>query len=328
MKVFITGGHGFIGSRVVRQLLDAGHQVSCLVRQTSDTARIDGLDWQKVVGDVRERESMAEAMAAADATIHLASPSSWSDINSPVMSDVVEGGTSNILDIAKGLEGHRVVFCSSIIAVGASEDSPQMHDEATPFNLRDPALIYAHAKHRAEGLCREAAAQGVEVMTVNPAEVYGPEDTSFVTAGNLVDFAKSSPVFVSRGGTSVVHVDDVAAGVIRAMEVGRPGERYILGGENLTVRELAALTLEILGQTKRIVEVPSPVLRAVAKVGGALRIPLPFEPLVIPYATRYFFMDNRKARQELGVDFRSARETLEPTLAWLREAGHIPGGAA
>ncbi|TVR02784.1 MAG: NAD-dependent epimerase/dehydratase family protein [Deltaproteobacteria bacterium] len=320
MKVFLTGGHGFIGSRVVSQLLDEGHGVRCLVRSTSDTARIDGLTWERVVGDVRDADSLREGMHGCDAVIHLASPSSWNDINSPAMSAIVEGGTQNVLEAA----GERpVVFASSIIAVGASEGGPVIHDESSPFNLTDPSLVYAHAKNRAEELCRLAASKGQHVVIVNPAEVYGPEDTGMVTAGNLVDFAKSRPVFVSHGGTSVVHVDDVANGTIRALEKGRSGERYILGGDNLTVRQLAELTLELLGLDRSVIAVPTPILRGLASAGSLLRIPLPFNPLVIPYATRYFFMNNQKATEELGVTFRGARAVLEPTLEWLRGAGHI-----
>jgi len=151
--------------------------------------------------------------------------------------------------------------------------------------------------------------------------VYGPNDTSLITAGNLIDVAKSSPVMLCSGGTSVVHIEDVANGIIAAFEKGRSGERYILGGENKTVRELAELVLELLGKKARIVMMPNSVIRSVAAVGGKLRIPLPFEPAMIPYATLHWFMNNQKATRELGVTFRSARETLVPTVDWLRRTG-------
>jgi dihydroflavonol-4-reductase len=196
-------------------------------------------------------------------------------------------------------------------------------DEATACTLPLHKYVYAKAKREVEALCVEAARGGLPVMIVNPAEVYGPEDTSLITACNLIDFAKSSPVMICTGGTSVVHVDDVARGIIAALEKGKPGERYILGGENLTIKQLAELTLELLGQKKAIWTLPNGLIRTVAKVGGALRIPLPFNPAVIPYATLFWFADNAKARRELGVTFRSARETLAPTVAWLRESGRV-----
>jgi dihydroflavonol-4-reductase len=158
---------------------------------------------------------------------------------------------------------------------------------------------------------------------VNPAETYGPDDTDLVTAGNLIDFAKGAVAFVCRGGASLAHVDDVAAGIVAALERGRSGERYILGGENLTHRELAGLFLELAGLHKTVLSVPNPVVRSLARLAPALGLPLPFDPNVIPYATRYWFVDSGKAETELGVRFRSARATLQPTVEWLQKAGHM-----
>lgn len=321
MKIFVTGGNGFIGSNVVRQLREAGHEVRCLVRETSDVSRIEGLGWERFLGDVRDPESMRRGVEGCEALIHLASPSSWDDIASPHMKAIVEDGTRNVL-VAAREAGARVVYCSSVIGINGSDD-PEIMDEEASFTLTDATMVYAQSKNRAERICDEAAAEGCDVVTVNPAEVYGPHDTGFVTAGNLVDFAKSWPVLVTRGGTSVVHVDDVAAGIIAAMERGRAGERYILGGENLTIRELAELTLRIVGRKAPVVVVPTPAIKALTSVATTLRLPLPYHPNVIPYATKYWYVDNTKARSELGLDFRTPEDVLRPTLEWLREAGHI-----
>ena len=121
----------------------------------------------------------------------------------------------------------------------------------------------------------------------------------------------------------VVHLDDVAEGIVAALDGGRSGARYILTGDNLTIRALAELTLELLGRKTRVVTLPNGVIRSVAAVGLRLHIPLPFNPRVIPYATRFWFMDSSRARQELGVRFRSARETLATTLDWLKQERHI-----
>ena len=160
-------------------------------------------------------------------------------------------------------------------------------------------------------------------MIVNPGEVYGPHDDDMITAKNLIDFAKSWPVMVCKGGTLVAYVEDVARGTIAALEKGRPGERYILGGENLSIRQLADLSGEILGNKKWTVTFPNGFIKALTKAATAVHMPLPYEPAVIPYATRYWYMDSSKAQRELGVTFRSARASLEPTLAWLKSAGHI-----
>lgn len=323
MRIFVTGGNGFIGSVVVRTLTEEGHQVTCLLRETSDTTRLEGLDYQSHIGDVRELDSLVAGMEGCDAVVHLAGVSSWDDIDSPLMRDVVVGGTANVLEAARRSGGIRVVEVSSVTAVGATR-KPEPMSEETAYDLdRDSELTYSHAKHEAEELCAEAARAGQDVVIVCPAEVYGPNDTGLVTAGNLVDFATSSPVFVCNGGTSIAYVDDVARGIINAIERGKPGERYILGGPNLTLQELARLTLELLGKKSRVVKVPNGVLKAMARTGTALHLPLPFNPKVVPYATRYWFVDNSKATRELGASFRSANETLTPTLEWLKEAGHI-----
>lgn len=318
-KVFVTGGNGFIGSRVVRALAGQGVVPRCLLRKSSDTSRIADLPFERVEGDVRDVEAVRGGFEGCDGAVHLASLSNWNDIDSPLMDEVVKGGTRNVLEAARAAGNKKVVFVSSATAINGSEE-PQVFDESAAFTLDDKKLSYARHKRDAEKMCLDS---GVPVVIVNPAEVYGPQDTGMITAGNLVDFAKSSPVMICDGGTSVVHVDDVAMGIVRALERGRPGERYILGGENLTIRQLAELSLDLMGRKASVVKLPKSVIRSVASAASFARIPLPFNPKVIPYATRYWFVDNQKARTELGVDFRSARDTLAPTVSWLREAGHI-----
>lgn len=326
MKVFLTGGNGFIGSHVLRKLVARGDSVRCLVRETSDLSRIEHVqgDWERFVGDVRDQTSMTDAATGCDAIIHLASPSSWDDIVHPAMNDIVFGGTRHVLQAALQNGNIRVVYCSTIIAINGT-DHPVMIDEDSSFTLNDQTLVYAMSKHQAEEMCQEAITNlNQDIVIVNPVEVYGPEDTSLVTAGNLIDFATSWPVMVSRGGTSIVHVEDVADGIIAALDRGIKGKRYILGGDNLTIEDLAKLTLELLGKKAPVVTMPTSVLRGASWLGTTLKIPLPFNPLVIPYATRYWMADNRLAKDELKVHFRGARETLRPTLDWLVESGHLP----
>ena len=322
MKVLVTGGNGFIGSVVVRMLLAEGHDVRCLLRTTSRTDRIAGLTYDRAVGDVRDAKTVDAAVEGCDAIIHMASLSAWDQIDSPLMDEVVVGGTRNVLDAARARPGTRVVFVSSILAVNGST-TPREFDESAEWTLPDQRLKYSRCKRKAEAMCRTAVADGVPVVIVNPGEVYGPNDTALITACNLIDFAKSKPVLVCNGGTSVVYVDDVALAIVRALERGRSGERYILGGDNLTVKQLAALCLELLGQRKRIVRVPNRVILALTAVATRFRIPLPYNPHVIPYATKFWFVSSSKAQRELGVQFRSARDTLTPTLAWLKETGRI-----
>lgn len=323
MRVFVTGGNGFIGSHVVRQLVGAGHAVVCLLRETSKTDRIDGVSYDRAKGDVRDIESLRAGMRGCDAVIHLAALSSWDLIDSPEMRDVVLGGAKNILVVATELGVKRVVMTSSITAIGGTA-KPTVLDETHAFNLgRVKGLTYAHMKREADELADEAVKAGLDVVTVHPGETYGPGDDAMVTAGNLVDFVKSAPVLVPTGGVSIAHVEDVARGIVRAMERGENGAHYILGGPNVTLRDLAAATLNAAGKKARIIVMPNWLIRAVTKTATTLRIGLPYNPKVIPYATRYFFMSAAKAERELGVTFRGVVETIEPTIAWLRASGRI-----
>lgn len=322
MKLFVTGGNGFVGSAVVRDAVAQGREVMCLLRPTSRTDRIDGVPIERIFGDVRDVAVLRAAMRQCDATIHLAAPSSWDGDASPAVDEIIEGGTRNVLAAAEGLRGHRVVVVSSTAAIACS-DRPQVFDERAPFAVGDPSLRYAHAKHRAELAAWSAFARGVEVVVVNPGEVYGPNDTASVTAGNLIDFATAFPVLVCHGGTGIVHVDDVSRGILAAAQRGRPGERYILSGENVSIRELAALCVELLGRRVPIVSVPNWIVRPLARAAARFRIPVPFNAHVVPYATRYWFVDNGKARRELGVNFRDARATVASTLDWLRASSRL-----
>lgn len=322
MRVFVTGGNGFVGSAVVRELCRRGHDVTCLVRETSKTARIDAWPIDRAIGDVRDIESFRGVMSRCGATVHLAAPGGWRADDPTLLRAVIVHGTNNILRVAESLEGHRVVFVSSTAAIAASS-MPIVFDERAPFSVGSSRLHYSHAKHRAELSVRAAHERGLWAVIVNPAEIYGAEDTELVSASNVIDFLESTPVLVCRGGTSVVHVDDVAAGTCAALEHGRSGERYILGGENLSIRGLADLVLELAGRRATVLTIPAQAARMLTRLALLLHIPLPYEASAVEYATRYWFVDNGKARAELGVEFRSARETLADTIEWLVREGHV-----
>jgi dihydroflavonol-4-reductase len=164
------------------------------------------------------------------------------------------------------------------------------------------------------------ARDGLDVVTVFPAEVYGPGDDHLVTAGNILDVLKANPPMACHGGTSVVHVDDVADGIIAALVRGRAGERYILGGENLSVRDLVALVLRLTGRPSGMVlEMPNAVVVRLCKLAAASGLPPPMPLDVLEYATRYWFVDSKKARTELGFAPRGAEETLRSVIDWLYE---------
>jgi dihydroflavonol-4-reductase len=321
MKVFVTGGNGFIGSRVVRQLHAQGHELRCLVRETSKTHRIDMVPFERHVGDVRDVDSLVAGMDGCDGVIHLASISSWDQIRSPIMRIVVVDGTRNVLEAAKRSGGLRTVFVSSCAAINGTVE-PVVLDETASFTLDPKTYIYAGAKHEAEAICAEYAADGLPVITVNPCEVYGPEDEDLITASYLLDALKDWPVMSLYGGTAVAHVEDIANGIIGALEKGRGGERYILGGENLFVRQVMEKTLKAGGQEgKYILQLPNGITKAVIKGLAKLHLPTPVIPDIVDYGTLFWFVDCSKAQEELGYTYRPADETIADVVGWLVESG-------
>jgi dihydroflavonol-4-reductase len=321
LKVFVTGGNGFIGSRVVHRLCERGHAVRCLLRDDSRTDRIDDLTFERVVGDLHDRSSLERGMRDRDACIHLAGVSSWDEIAADYVEDTVVEGTRAVLDVVReaGPET-RFVYVSSAAAVNGSE-RPEVFDETSAFALGDSGLRYAIAKHAAEELVLSAARAGLHAVVVNPTETYGPDDDEWVTAGAIRDALRGWPALAVRGGASVTHVDDVAAGIVAALEHGRAGERYILGGENLTVAQIVKTAVRRAGSRKPVVVLPASVVRAVVRLCTMLRVPPPILPDLVGYACRYWFMDSTKARAELGYRPRPAAETLASVVDWIATGG-------
>ncbi|MFN3198347.1 MAG: NAD-dependent epimerase/dehydratase family protein [Bradymonadia bacterium] len=322
--IFVTGGNGFIGSRVVRLLVEQGYRVRCLLRQTSNTDRIDDLEFERFIGDVRDQASLTEGMQGAQGCIHLASISAWEKMESDELEDTVISGTEYVMEAALAAGKIRTVFVSSILGINGTTEPREMTEDEV-FGLEGTPLRYAIAKHKAEERVRRyVAEQGLPAIIVNPCEVYGPEDTGLITACNLIDFINGWPALTLKGGTAIVHVDDVAQAMVAALEKGEPGERYILGGDNLTLDALARLTLDIAGKpNKTVLRLPVGPVRAVVRAMAAIKLPTPVVPQVLDYARYYYFVDHTKARETLGFDPRPARAVLEPTIAWLAEAGHI-----
>jgi len=237
-KIFVTGGAGFIGSRVVRALLAHGYEVRCLLRSTTQTRRIEGLTYERFEGDITNLQSLEEGMKGCDGVFHLASLSNWKDIKSSKMPQVVIEGSKNMIEAAKKNGNLKMVYVSSSTAIDGTDELIVLNEDS-PLTLPcNQHYVYAHAKKKVEEYCKQEAQQGYPVVIVNPTEVYGPYDYDKITSGNLIDFATTKTVQLARGGTSIVYVDDVAEGIVAAFEKGRSGERYILGGDNVEFKDL------------------------------------------------------------------------------------------
>lgn len=325
MHVFVTGGNGFLGSRTVHELIRKGHRVRCLLRKQSDVRRIRSLPYEAVYGDIRDSESLKIATRGCDAVVHLAGVSSWEQIRkqAEALDEIIVGGTSNVLDAAIENDVSRVVVISTSAAVNGSK-RPRVFNEKSRYELSKSDLKYSVSKNKMETLVKSYVKKtGLDVVTVNPCEVYGPDDVEMITAGNLVEFLKNSPALVCEGGTAVAHVDDVAKGIVLALEKGRKGERYILGGENLTITQMAKIVRKVGKKSDQVVTLPNVVVTHLCKAMARLGLNPPLAMDVLDYATMYWFMDSSKAAKELGFKARSAEDTFRDVVGWLIDTKRV-----
>jgi dihydroflavonol-4-reductase len=324
MHILVTGGNGFIGSHVVKQLLELGHSVRCSVRPKSNLRKLRGLPYEKVVADVRDRLAILEAVNGCDAVIHCASLSNWADLHSPELKSIILDGTRHVIDACVA-QGARLIYVSSAAALGASKDPFHLRNPGSSFNLPPRRYRYAALKAEADLLCMEAVhSRGADITCVHPTETYGPGDTQYVTASTLRDFVSGRVCLTTVGGMSVAHVEDVATGIVAALLRGQPGRKYILGGENCTLSRLAHITQELCGTQLREVRIP----RSLVLIGAAAMACTPFVKAQVMatkyrYAAHYWFFDTTATIDELGVEFRSATATLQSTIHWLK---HRPDG--
>jgi dihydroflavonol-4-reductase len=325
-KVLVTGGNGFLGSRTVHQLAIRGYQIRCLLRKQSNTNRIRSLSYEAFLGDIRNQKSLVDASRNCDAMIHLAGVSSWARIREAQQANqlgsIIVEGTRNVFEAARINRVSRIVYVSSCAAVNGSKEQ-RIFDETSQFLLFDTKLDYSIAKNRAEEVVQfYVKHHNMDAVIVNPCEVYGPNDQDLVTSENLISILNQTPAVVCSGGTSVAHVDDIARGICLALERGRTGERYILGGENLTIENLAKIVRKVANKKGPIISVPNSILLSVSQLFGKLGLKFPVPRDVLEYAVLYWFVDSSKAKRELDYKSRPASETFAE-VQWLIDSKQV-----
>jgi dihydroflavonol-4-reductase len=327
MTVLVTGASGHLGAHVIRHLLSQGRAVRALVRPTSNLQGLEGLDVEVVRGDILNRSSLMSALKGCSALYHLAAVvTEWAQDSTVIYRTAIDG-TANILLAVVNTSGiGRIIYTSSVAAVGMSR-SPHEPRNESHYNTED-ITHYAVAKTRAERLAKELTEKyQLPLVIVNPAVVLGPYDYRPTPATEIVvRYLKHRlPIYVDAGA-NIVHADDVARGHLLAEQHGRIGERYILSGENLTIRELLTLLAQLVGRRPPSIELGRRTL-AVVGWGAELLARLQGRPPLVTRARarslvgRYSFYDASKAQQELGYTARSARETLADAVQWVRAQG-------
>ena len=326
--VLVTGATGFVGSAVARTLIARGHTLRLLVRAGSDRRNLAGLRAELVEGDLTRPETFAEALAGCGALFHVAADYRlWVPDPAPMMRANVEGTRALMLAaLAAGVQ--RVVYCSSVAALGLIGDGT-VADETTPVHEDKIVGTYKKSKYYAEqavlALVRE---RGLPAVIVNPSTPIGPRDIKPTPTGAMIRDAAAGrmPAFVETG-LNLVHVDDVAEGHALAFERGEVGERYILGGEDFSLKALFALVSEIAGVRAPRLQLSQRMLWPVAVAAEALARGFAIEPRVtremLAMSRKKMFFASDKARRDLGYAPRPARDAVADAVAWFRANGML-----
>ncbi|MFZ5556197.1 MAG: hopanoid-associated sugar epimerase [Pseudomonadota bacterium] len=325
----VTGASGFVGAAIVRALRAEGASVRVLARPTSDTRHLRGAGVEIVRGDLLDPDSLAAAVAGCRGVFHAAADYRlWAREPAALYRTNVQG-TVNLLRAAARAGVERAVHTSSVATVGLRGDGTPA-DEDTPSRLDDMIGHYKRSKFVAEQEALKVARDfGLALVVVNPAAPVGPGDRRPTPTGRMVldTAAGRTPAYVDTG-LSVVHVDDVARGHLLAYRRGTPGERYILGGENLALRDILARIARLAGARPPRLRLPLQALMplawaaetwAAAAGGGEPR--LTRDGLRLARKRMYFA--SAKAQQALGYAFRPAEDGLRDAIAWFRENGYL-----
>ena len=327
MKALVTGATGFVGSHVARVLAEKGAELRVLVRSSSNLKNIEGLNAERVVGDLRDADSLEKAMSGCDAVFHVAADYRlWVDDPEQMYKANVEG-TRALLKAAKESGVRRVVYTSSVATMGFISNG-HLADENSPVSLDNMIGPYKRSKFMAEQLAMEAGRKEMDVVTVNPTTPVGDHDIKPTPTGRIVvDFLKKKfPAYVDTG-LNLVDVDECARGHVEAFEKGQSGERYILGGENLTLKQILDKLGAITGLPSPTIKIPYVVALAAGVVDEVFtgRI-MGKEPRATIDAVRMgkkkMFVTSAKAERELGWKQVSVDNALQRAVDWFRANGY------
>lgn len=327
MRALVTGATGFVGAAVGRALLGEGWQVRALVRVGSDRRNIRSLALEPIVGDLTDAASLERALEGCEAVFHVAADYRlWAPDPRQLYRTNLEG-TGNLLDAARRAGVRRIIYTSSVATVGLPPDG-RAGTEDTPVALTDMIGHYKRSKFLAEERAREAAAAGAPVVIVNPSTPIGPGDVKPTPTGQIVlDAARGrTPAYVDTG-LNIVHVDDVAAGHLLAFHRGRIGERYILGGEDMTLKQVLTLIAQLVGRSPPRIRLPHAAVLPVAHV-AQLYARLTGRPTRITVegvrmSRKRMFFSSEKAMRELGYRSRPPAEAFADALRWFEENGYL-----
>jgi len=327
-KVLVTGASGFVGSAVAAKLVERGFSVRALVRATSPRTHLAGLDLEYVQGDLRDAETIRPAMAGVRYLFHVAADYRlWArDRNEIVINNVT--GTRVMMEEALHAGVERIVYTSSVATLAVQRDGTSV-DETVPLEELKAIGAYKRSKVAAERLVeRMIAQQGLPAVIVNPSTPIGPRDVKPTPTGRIIVEAARGrmPAFVDTG-LNLVHVDDVAQGHLAALDRGKIGERYILGGQNVQLSEMLTVIANLIGRRPPRVRLPRSAIVPLALAAETIARFTGREPFVTMDALRMsryrMFFTAAKAERDLGFTARPFTDALTDAIRWFRDAGHL-----
>lgn len=329
MPTLLTGASGFIGAAVLRRLVQAGHDVRVLLRPNSDRRNLEGIVCEVVTGDLGDLETLKAAVTGCAAVFHTAADYRlWVTDPARMYAANVEG-TRNLFRAAADAGATRIVYTSSVATIGAARNGIDAN-ETTPSSIGDMIGHYKRSKFLAEHeVLRLVREEGLPAVIVNPSAPFGPRDVKPTPTGAIVVRAAAGrmPAYVDTG-LNVVHVDDVAEGHLLAYERGAMGERYILGAENMTLREILDVVCARAGRRPPAVRLPYvPLLPVAVAAETVARLFGGAEPVVtldaVRMARKKMYFSSERASRELGYTPRPAVDALTEAVEWFRANGYL-----
>jgi len=323
----VTGATGFVGAAVARALLNAHWQVRVLARSGSDRSNLRALSVEVHEGDLNQPASLLPALQGCEALFHVAADYRLGARDPEQLYRTNVDGTRAILAAARAAGVKRMVYTSSVATVGIPKNGAP-GEEGTPVALENMIGHYKRSKFLAEEVARDAARAGAPVVIVSPSTPVGPGDVKPTPTGQLVLDAAAGrmPAYVDTG-LNIVHVDDVATGHLLAYERGRPGERYILGGQDMTLREILAQIATLVGRSPPRIRLPYGAVLPMAYLaegfakltGRSGRLTLEG----VRMSRKLMFFSSAKAVRDLGYSWRAPVLAFEDAIRWFRDTGRL-----
>jgi len=326
MTVLVTGASGFIGSRLAAALVERGETVRVLRRAGSRLDGLAGLPVEHAVGDILDPASLERAVAGCDVVYHVAAIASYWREAPELVYTVNVDGTRNVMAACLKASVPRVVHTSSVAAIGIPPPGT-LSTEETPFDAVSATFPYADSKRLAEEEVYRAVERGLSAVIVNPGVVIGAGDHNLISGSIIVQMARRPIPVVPPGGACMADVDAVVEGHLLAARGGRTGERYILGGENLTYREIADIVAQVVGRSAPRWAIPDwmlgPASGAVDVFNRIAGRPPAFNGQQVRLSRYDLFFDSSKAVRELGYPILPFAAAAEKAYRWYREHGFL-----